>query len=73
MTDKYRGLRVRDDVVIAQVGAASVVEARDRASAALAGRGLVVEYIGTTGGERLKVGIAGLRRYSVSFRVVRGV
>ncbi len=74
MTDygALRGLRVRGRgaarVVIADVGAGSAEEATQRAVAAMAARGLDMAHIETTGGLRLKVGIAGLRLYSVSFR-----
>ena len=68
----YRGLRVRGvgdrRTVTAYVGAMSYTDARTRATDALTKRGLQVEYLQTEGGERLKVGIIGLRRFGVVFR-----
>lgn len=59
------------DVVVLQVGAASGDEAIERAAAFLAKRQIPATYLYWTGGERVKVGVMGLRRYSVTFRVSR--
>lgn len=65
---EHRGQRIAS----LTVGAGTEAEAIARARTYLESRGCTVEPIGCSYGVRLNVGIAGLRRYVVDFRVIGG-
>lgn len=54
-----------------QVGAGTIDEARALGDAYMARHGITAEYAKTSGGSRLKVGIMGMRRYDVLYRLER--
>jgi hypothetical protein len=56
-------------VAVVKAGAADAQGAIDRASSYLARRGVMASYLSHSGGHRLKVGVPGLRLYSVMFSV----
>ncbi len=67
------GLRVRRQgrqwLGTVQVGAATPEEARATADGYLSRKGVAATWTKTTGGERVKVGVMGLRRYSVIYQL----
>ena len=56
---------------VLRCGAATPDEARALADGYIERRGIVAEWTKTTGGRRMKVGIAGLRQYDVIYRLER--
>ena len=56
-------------VAVLQVGAADPATAIEMATAFLAKRHIEAEYLYWDGGQRLKVGVMGLRKYHVTFRL----
>lgn len=56
---------------ILRCGAATPEEARSLADGYMARRAIVCEWAKTEGGQRLKVGIAGFRRYDVVYRLAQ--
>jgi hypothetical protein len=69
------GLIVRRDesgwVGVLRCGAWTSDEARTMADAFLARRSIAGEWMGTKGGSRMKVGVMGLRRFDVLYRLER--
>lgn len=57
------------DIGILRCGAYTSAQAREMADAFLARRDIEATYVGTKGGSRMKVGVMGLRRFDVHYRL----
>lgn len=58
-------------IAVLRTGAGTAEEARELADGYLSRRGITAEWAKTEGGRRMKVGVAGLRRFDVIYRLER--